>query len=216
LREDHVDVVRDLPWHAISVLPDRFFLERFFPERKDAMQAVRLHPPGGSNGLFLEEVDVPQPDAGEVLVRVHAAAITRDELDWTADRLPATPSFEFSGVVAVVGPKVDTVTSGEAVYALSWGAREGAAAEYTLVPAEFLAPKPKTLGHTASAAIPLAALSAWQGLFDHGKLAEGDRVLIHGAAGGVGHFAVQLARGRGARSMEQGKRGKVVLRIADD
>jgi NADPH:quinone reductase-like Zn-dependent oxidoreductase len=163
------------------------------------MQAVRLHPPGGSNGLFLEEVDVPQPDAGEVLVRVHAAAITRDELDWTADRLPATPSFEFSGVVAVVGPKVDTVTSGEAVYALSWGAREGAAAEYTLVPAEFLAPKPKTLGHTASAAIPLAALSAWQGLFDHGKLAEGDRVLIHGAAGGVGHFAVQLARGRGAR-----------------
>jgi NADPH:quinone reductase-like Zn-dependent oxidoreductase len=162
------------------------------------MRAVRLHPPGGPKGLVLEEIDVPQPGPGEALVRVHAAAITRDELDWTADRLPAIPSFEFSGVVTTVGPDVETVTSGDPVYALSWGAREGAAAEYTLVPEHFLAPKPKTLSNAESAAIPLAALSAWQGLFDHGHLIEGERVLIHGATGGVGHLAVQLARGRGA------------------
>jgi NADPH:quinone reductase-like Zn-dependent oxidoreductase len=162
------------------------------------MRAVRLHPPGGPSGLALEEIDVPAAGKGEVLVRVHAAAITRDELGWKADRLPAIPSFEFSGVVAAVGPNVETVRSGEAVYALSWGAAEGAAAEYTLVPEQFLAPKPKSLSHTEAAAIPLAALSAWQGLFDHGKLGEAERVLIHGAAGGVGHLAVQLAHGRGA------------------
>lgn len=162
------------------------------------MRAVRLHAPGGSDGLVVDEIEVPRPAAREALVRVHAAAITRDELDWTADRLPAIPSYEFSGGVAAVGPNVDTVTSGESVYALSWGAREGAAAEYTLVPEEFLAPKPNTLGHIESAAIPLAALTAWQGLFDHGNLTGGERVLIHGAAGGVGHFAVQLAHGRGA------------------
>jgi NADPH:quinone reductase-like Zn-dependent oxidoreductase len=162
------------------------------------MNAIRLHPPGGLDGLALDELEVPRPGAGEVLVRVHAAAITRDELDWKADRLPAIPSYEFSGVVASVGPSVDTVTNGQPVYALSWGAPEGAAADYTLVPEEFLAPKPTTLGHVESAAIPLAALSAWQGLFDHGSLTEGERVLIHGAAGGVGHFAVQLAHLRGA------------------
>jgi NADPH:quinone reductase-like Zn-dependent oxidoreductase len=133
-----------------------------------------------------------------VLVRVHAAAITRDELGWTADRLPAIPSYEFSGVAAAVGSDVDSVTVGESLYALSWGARDGAAAEYTVVPEGFLAPKPTTLDHVESAAIPLAGLSAWQGLFDHGNLTAGERVLIHGAAGGVGHFAVQLARARGA------------------
>jgi NADPH:quinone reductase-like Zn-dependent oxidoreductase len=162
------------------------------------MRALRLYAPGAPDSLVLDQVDVPQPEAGEALVRVHAAAITRDELDWTADRLPAIPSFEFSGIVAAVGPDVDTVTGGEPVYALSWGARQGAAAEFTLVPAEFLAAKPESLDHTEAAAVPLAGLSAWQGLFDHGKLREGERVLIHGAAGGVGHLALQLAHGRGA------------------
>jgi NADPH:quinone reductase-like Zn-dependent oxidoreductase len=162
------------------------------------MIALRLHAAGRPDALALEEIDAPRPGEGEVLVRVHAAGITRDELDWTADRLPATPSYEFSGVVAAVGDKVDTVAEGDSVYALSWGARDGAAAEYTVVPQGFLAPKPTTLGYVESAAIPLAALSAWQGLFDHGHLAAGERVLIHGAAGGVGHFAVQLAQGRGA------------------
>jgi NADPH:quinone reductase-like Zn-dependent oxidoreductase len=133
-----------------------------------------------------------------VLVRVHAAAITRGELEWPEGRLPATPSYEFSGVVAAVGADVDDVDVGEAVYALSGFDRDGAAAEYIVVSADVLAPKPRTLDHAESAAIPLAALSAWQGLLDHGELRSGQRILIHGAAGGVGQFATQLAHLRGA------------------
>jgi NADPH:quinone reductase-like Zn-dependent oxidoreductase len=162
------------------------------------MYAVRQHAPGGLSGLVYEEIETPQPGPGEALVRVHAAAITRGELDWTSDRLPATPSFELSGVVAAVGVNADDVAVDEPVYGLADFDREGAAAEYAVVRSEFLAPKPQTIGHVESAAIPLAALTAWQGLFDHGGLTKGQRVLVQGAAGGVGHFAVQLARHRGA------------------
>jgi NADPH:quinone reductase-like Zn-dependent oxidoreductase len=162
------------------------------------MYAVRQHPPGGLSGLVYEQIETPQPGPGEALVRVHAAAITRGELAWTSDRLPATPSFELSGVVAAVGPEVGDVAVEEPVHALTGFEREGVAAEYALVSSRFLAPKPTSIGHVESAAIPLAALSAWQGLFDHGGLTKGQRVLIQGAAGGVGHFAVQLARHRGA------------------
>jgi NADPH:quinone reductase-like Zn-dependent oxidoreductase len=162
------------------------------------MLAVRLHAPGDPARLVAEQLPTPRPGAGEALVRVHAAAITRNELDWPADRLPAIPSYEFSGVVAAVGPGVEQVRVGEAVYALGDFGRDGAAADYTVVDAGLLAPKPRTLDHLQSAAIPLAGLSAWQGLFEHGRLAAGQRVLIHGAAGGIGAFAVQLAHWRGA------------------
>ena len=153
------------------------------------MWAIRAHP-----ALTYEEVETPRPGPGEALVRVHAAAITRDELEWPADRLPAIPSYELSGVV-VAG---EGAKPGEEVYALADFGRDGAAAEYAVVPGELLAPRPLGLTHVESAAIPLAGLSAWQGLFDHGRLAAGERTLIHGAAGGVGSFAVQLARARGA------------------
>ena len=163
-----------------------------------SMRAVRLRRRGGPEALALEPIATPSPRVGEALVRVHAAAITRDELEWPVDRLPAIPSYELSGVVAALGQGVDSVAIGEPVYALIGFDRDGAAADYTAVPAALLAPKPRTLGHIESAAVPLAALSAWQGLFDHGGLREGQRVLIHGAAGGVGQFATQLARRRGA------------------
>jgi NADPH:quinone reductase-like Zn-dependent oxidoreductase len=163
------------------------------------MRAIRLYAPGDPARLVAEELPTPRPGAGEALVRVHAAAITRDELDWPADRLPAIPSYELSGVVAALGPDAGGVAVGAAVYALTGFDRDGAAADYTLVPAALLAPKPQTLDHVAAAAVPLAGLSAWQGLFDHGELAAGQRVLVHGAAGGVGSFAVQLARWRGAQ-----------------
>ena len=162
------------------------------------MRSVRLPRPGGPGALALEQLPTPRPGAGEALVRVHAAAITRGELDWPVDRLPATPSYELSGVVAALGQGVEGVAVGEPVYALIGFDRDGAAADYAAVPAGLLAPKPATLGHLESAAVPLAALSAWQGLFVHGGLREGQRVLIHGAAGGVGQFATQLARRRGA------------------
>jgi NADPH:quinone reductase-like Zn-dependent oxidoreductase len=145
--------------------------------------------------LKVEDIETPSPRRGEVLVRVHAAAITRDELEWPVDRLPAVPSYELSGVV---------VDSGEEVYALTPFDRDGVAAEYAVVPADVLAPKPRRLRHVEAAALPMGGLTAWQALFVHGRLAPGERVLITGASGGVGHIAVQLARHAGATVVESG------------
>jgi|HubBroStandDraft_6_1064221.scaffolds.fasta_scaffold01105_7 NADPH:quinone reductase-like Zn-dependent oxidoreductase len=167
-------------------------------EQPETMMAIRLHAPGGPEQLVLESIPAPRLREGEVLVRVHAAAITRDELEWPTDRLPAIPSYEVSGVVVAVTPGVEYVAIGEPVYALTRFDRDGAATEYVALAATELAPKPDTLDHVESAAIPMAGLSAWQGLFDHGHLEAGQRVLIHGAAGGVGHVSVQLARVHGA------------------
>jgi NADPH:quinone reductase-like Zn-dependent oxidoreductase len=155
------------------------------------MLAVRLYP----DGLKLEEVETPVPRAGDVLVRVHAAAITRDELSWPTDRLPATPSYELSGVV---------VETGDEVYALTPFDRDGVAAEYAVVPAGVLAPKPASLSHVESAALPMGGLTAWQALFDHGRLQSGERVIVTGASGGVGHLAVQLAQHAGAEVVADG------------
>jgi NADPH:quinone reductase-like Zn-dependent oxidoreductase len=164
----------------------------------ETMVAIRLHAPGGVAALALDRIETPRVGVGEALVRVHAAAITRGELEWPLDRLPAIPSYELSGTVAALGAEVSGLAVGDDVWALTGFDRDGAAGEYAAVPAAFLAPKPRTLGHVESAAIPLAGLTAWQGLFEHGRLSEGERVLIHGAAGGVGQFATQLARWRGA------------------
>ena len=153
------------------------------------MRAVRLH----DDGLKVEEIETPSPNPGEVLVRVHAAAITRDELEWPVDRLPAIPSYELSGVVD---------GSGEEVYALTPFDRDGVAAEYAVVPTTVLAPKPSRLSHVEAAALPMGGLTAWQALFVHGQLAPRERVLITGASGGVGHIAVQLARHAGAKVVE--------------
>ena len=115
------------------------------------MRSVRLPRPGGPEALALEQLPTPRPGAGEALVRVHAAAITRGELDWPVDRLPATPSYELSGVVAALGQGVEGVAIGEPVYALIGFDRDGAAADYAAVPAGLLAPKPATLGHLEDA-----------------------------------------------------------------
>jgi NADPH:quinone reductase-like Zn-dependent oxidoreductase len=162
------------------------------------MRALRLRPPGGLDTLRIEEMAVPELGDEEVLVRVDAAAITRDELDWPSDRLPATPSYELSGVVVDVGEDVSTLEIGEAVFGLTPFDRDGVAAEYAAVPATALASRPRSLRDVEAAALPLAGLSAWQGLFSHGRLQRGERVLIHGAAGGVGHIATQLAHWAGA------------------
>jgi NADPH:quinone reductase-like Zn-dependent oxidoreductase len=162
------------------------------------MNAIRLQDASGAEGLAYEQIETPEPKADEVLVRVHAAAITRDELGWPVNRLPAIPSYEFSGEVSVLGPNVNDISIGASVYGLSSFDRDGAAAEYMVISKEYLAPKPKTLDYIQAASIPLAALTAWQGLFEHGQLAKGQRVLIHGATGGVGNFAVQLAHQHGA------------------
>jgi NADPH:quinone reductase-like Zn-dependent oxidoreductase len=151
------------------------------------MLAARLHP----NGIKVESLPQPVPSDGELLIRVHAAAITRDELTWPVDRLPAIPSYEVSGVVAAAG---DGFAEGEEVFGLTPFDRNGVAAEYAIVPAAVMAPKPRRLSHLESAALTLAGLTAWHGLFDHGRLAEGERVRVLGERGGVGHLAVQLSR----------------------
>src|SRR4029450_10687607 len=129
------------------------------------VRVVRLYP----DGLRLEEGDAPIPGAGEGLVRGPPAAITRDELEWPVDRLPAVPSHELSGVIA------DT---GEEVFALTPFGRDGVAAEYASVPSAVLAPKPGSLTHVEAAALPMGGLAAWQGLFVHGRLQPGERVLV--------------------------------------
>lgn len=162
------------------------------------MKAVRLHPPGGVDSLIYEDIATPTPEEGEVLVRVSAAAITRDELHWPADRLPAIPSYELSGTIASTGVDVADWEIGQEVFALTDFNRDGVACDYAVVVAADLAAKPTSLDHEACAAIPLPGLSAMQGLFDQGQLSKNQRVLIHGGGGGVGSFAVQLARLHGA------------------
>ena len=156
------------------------------------MRALRLY----SQGLVWEEVPRPDPGPGEVLVRVHAAAITRDELTWPVDRLPAIPSYELAGVVEA---------SGEAVMALTPFDRDGVAADYAAVPETLLAPRPAGLSDEQAAALPMPALSAWQGLVVHGGLEAGERVLVTGARGGVGHVAVQLVRALGGALVGEGE-----------
>jgi len=170
------------------------------------MNAVRLHRQGGPEQLTYEDAPKPAPGAADALVRVHACAITRAELSWGTtyttregvERLPTIPGHELSGVVEAVGAGARAPNVGDAVYALTDFWRDGAAAEYVVVRAADLAPKPKNLDHTQAAAVPLSALTAWQALFDHAGLTRGQSVLIHAAAGGVGTYAVQLAKGRGA------------------
>jgi NADPH:quinone reductase-like Zn-dependent oxidoreductase len=170
------------------------------------MKAVRMHSLGGPRQLVYEDVEMPLLGPGDALVRVIASSITKDELSWpptyqTKDgqpRLPTIPGHEFAGIVDAVAADVKDVKAGDEIYGLASFWRNGSAAEYVAVAASDIAPKPKTLDFEQAATVPLAGLTAWQALFDHGKLAANQRVLIHGAAGGVGTFTVQLARWKDA------------------
>lgn len=171
------------------------------------MKAIRIHGRGGPDHLVYEDAPQPQPGPGEVLVRVYAAGIIRTELGWPdtyqtkagrTRELPI-PGHDVSGVVEEVGPGVTTLTRGAEVYALTAFDRDGAEADYTIALPGELAPRPRSLNYVEAAAVPLSALTAWQALFEYAGLTAGQTILIHGAAGGVGVFAVQLARWAGAR-----------------
>lgn len=170
------------------------------------MKAVRIHRFGGPEVLRYEDAPCPVPDAGEVLIRVHAAGV--NPVDWKiregylqgriSHHLPLIPGWDVAGVIEQLGAAVSQFKVGDAVYARPDMARDGAYAEYIVVHASEIALKPKSLDFIHTAAVPLSALTAWQSLFDAGKLEQGQRILIHAGAGGVGHYAVQFAHWKGA------------------
>ena len=167
------------------------------------MKSICIHEFGGPDVLRLEEQPMPEPQVGEVLLRVCATSINpvdykmRNGGYLPSDKLPLTLGRDVSGVIDRVGQGVREFRSGNVVYAMLPSDR-GGYSEFVAVNNADCAAKPERLDHIHAAAVPLAALTAWQGIFDHGDLVEGQRILIHGAAGGVGHFAVQFAKARGA------------------
>jgi NADPH:quinone reductase-like Zn-dependent oxidoreductase len=176
------------------------------------MKAIRIPQATGISGLVYEEVPDATPMFGDVLVKVAACGITHNELDWPIwtcraghPRTSVIPGHEVSGVVAALGLGTAGLTVGDEVFGLADQLRDGAAAEYIAVEARNLAPKPRTVDHVQAAAVPRAGLTAWQALFDHGKLAKGQTVVIHGAGGAVGSAAVQLARWAGAEVIGTGR-----------
>ncbi|MCV7067023.1 NADP-dependent oxidoreductase [Mycolicibacterium farcinogenes] len=178
------------------------------------MQAITVSDrDAGIAGLSLTDVPYPHAAENDVVVRVHAAGFTPGELDWPAtwtdragrDRTPTVPGHELAGVVAELGIGTTGLTVGQRVVGLADWARNGTLAEYVAVEARNLAPLPADMDYVTAAALPISGLTAWQGLFDHGRLTTGQTVLIHGAAGGVGSIAVQLAREVGAHVIGTGR-----------
>ena len=176
------------------------------------MKAIRTHEPAGISGLVFEEVPDPTPMIGDVLVKVAACGITHNELDWPLrtcrnghQRDSIIPAQEVSGVVTALGPGTAGIAVGDEVFGLTDPYRDAAAVEYVAVEARNVAPMPQAVDHVHAAAVPRAGLTAWQALFDHGRLAKGQTVVIHGAGGAVGSTAVQLARWAGAEVIGTGR-----------
>jgi len=172
------------------------------------MKVVQVHNYGGPEVLRFEDAPRPTPESGELLVKVHAASV--NAIDWKVRAgylkdvfplpLPYIPGWDVSGIVEAIGPGVTQFKKGDEIYAVPDGARSGKGtyAEYVVIKETEAALKPKSNDHIHAAAIPLVALTAWQALFDQAGSSKGQKVLIHGAAGGVGSVAVQLAKWKGA------------------
>jgi NADPH:quinone reductase-like Zn-dependent oxidoreductase len=167
----------------------------------------------GTAGMTLVERPEPQPAGNDVLVEVHASGFTPGELTWPSnftdrlgrDRTPSIPGHELAGVVRALGYGTAGLTLGQRVFGLTDWTRDGTLAEYTAVEARNLAPLPGDVDFTVGASLPISGLTAWQGLFDHGRLEAGQSVLVHGAAGGVGSTVTQLARDAGAYVIGTGR-----------
>jgi NADPH:quinone reductase-like Zn-dependent oxidoreductase len=169
------------------------------------MKGISFNRYGTSAVLHYGDLPTPAPAPGELRIRVHAASV--NPADWKSRAgkyangplaAAITPGFDVSGVVAAVGAGVTTFKPGDAVFAMLPLNHSGGYAQFATVAASLAATKPKADDHVHAAAVPLAALTAWQALFDAAKLQAGQSVLIHGASGGVGHFAVQFAKAKGA------------------
>ncbi len=178
------------------------------------MKAMRITDASSPSLLVAAEMPRPMPGPDEILIRVVAAGITPAELGWYptshtkdgSERKGAVPSHEFSGVVEAVGEGVVDRSTGDEVFGLNDWFADGALAEYCLTVPDAVALKPAAISHVEAATVPIGALTAWQGLFDKAKLQAGERLLVHGAAGGVGVFAIQLARIHGAHVMATASR----------
>ena len=166
------------------------------------MKAVRIHQFGGPEVLTYEDVPRPEPKEGDVLIKVAAAGV--NPIDWKIGSgmmphpLPLIPGWDVAGTVEALGPGVSGFTAGEAVFAMADMRRDGAYAEYVVVSANILCPKPASVDFPTAAAIPLAGTTAWEALTEQANLTSGQTILIHGGAGAVGAFAVQFAKLRGA------------------
>lgn len=170
------------------------------------MRSVQIESYGDLEQLQVKNIEVPEPAEGEVLVKIHAAGV--NPVDWKIregylaeiipHKLPLTLGWDFAGEIVALGKNVDQWRVGDAVYSHPSLSKNGTYAEYITVSADEIAAKPKTLNWQKSAAVPLVTLAAWQAMNDIGKIKKGDRVLIHGGAGGVGIAAIQLAKHAGA------------------
>ena len=171
------------------------------------MKAVRIHEFGGTEVLKIEEIERPIPAPDEILVKVYASGV--NPVDWVIRSgenaalrplitLPMTLGWDAAGVVEEIGSDVTGLKKGDAVYGVPNFPGDGSYAEYTAAKANQFALKPESLGFNEAAGVPLAALTAWTAMFEHGKLSPGQRILIQGATGGVGSFAVQFAKAKGA------------------
>lgn len=190
------------------------------------MKAVRIYSYGGAQVLVEESAPRPEPSAMEVLIEVYAAGV--NPIDWKVregyakgwlrHKLPLILGWDVSGVIVELGDGVEGFMKGDEVYGKLDARRDGAYAEYTVSRVENIAHKPRSLDHTHAAAVPTAALTAWQALFDLADLLPGQTVLVHAAAGGVGHFAVQFSKWRGARVIgtASGRNKEFVRRLGAD
>src|ERR1700752_1759841 len=167
----------------------------------------------GKAGMKLVERPKPQAAINDVVVRVHASGFVGTELSWPStwtdrphgDRTPSIPGHEFAGVVTALGYGATGLSVGQRVFGLADWYRDGTLAEYIAIEARNLAPLPGDLDFTAGASLPISGLTAWQGLFDHGRLRAGQRVIAHGAAGAVGSMVVPLAPEFGAHVIGTGR-----------
>jgi NADPH:quinone reductase-like Zn-dependent oxidoreductase len=180
----------------------KYARRRMKATEQKVMRAMRLSKVEAGKAEFVAaEIPQPKPGAGEVLIRVHAAGVTATEVIWyptthAKDGSPRTNpilSHEFSGVIAEIGPDARDFQAGQEVYGVNDWFGDGALAEYCVTAPAEIAPKPAKISYAEAATVPISALTAWQGLIDRAHLQSGQRVLIHGASGGVGVFAVQLA-----------------------
>jgi NADPH:quinone reductase-like Zn-dependent oxidoreductase len=167
----------------------------------------------GTAGMTLVERPEPQAALNDVVVQVHASGFTPGELTWPStwtdrfgrDRTPSIPGQELAGVVTALGYGTTGLSVGQRVFGLADGHRGGTLAEYVAIEARNLAPLPADVDFTVGASLPMPGLTAWQGLFEHGRLQAGQSVLVHGAAGAVGSMVTQLAREAGAYVIGTGR-----------